>query len=422
MHRSFRALFVTVVCLALAAAATSAFAGPGDLDKTFSGDGVKTVDYSGASDTFYGVAVHGHQTVACGSSNQLPTLTAFTAGGGLDKSFSGDGMWRQDVLGHGNGFLEACRFLSGSRLVAVGGAYGADGHYRTIVTVRRPNGAPDKSFSGDGLAVFRFKGIDNSAAYDLAVQPDGKIVVAGEGYDSGVSPVAGFFEVARLRPNGALDKTFSGDGLAKVNFGPYDEGAWKVQLLHDGTIVVAGWLQNKAGTEWNSGVAELKPSGALDRSFSGDGKATLNFLKGADDYPLGLDVRSGGGVVLGLYRNNGPGSYPAAVAQLRPNGRIDGSFGGGDGLKTGLGPDLDVQDLLLAGGKIYLAGGTNGGSDPFVLRLTSNGNPDGTFGNHGQAHFGALSGYLFDIAVDAQGRVVGVGDSGSDGLVFRLHA
>jgi uncharacterized delta-60 repeat protein len=420
MRRSLRALIVTGLCLVLAAVSTAAFAGPGDLDKTFSGDGVKTVDYSGLSDTFYGVAIHGKAPIACGSSGQQATVTAFASGGGLNKNFSGDGMWRQDILGHGNSFLEACRFLPGGRLVAVGGAYGADGHYRTIVIVRRPNGAPDKSFSGDGLAVFRFAGIDNSAAYDLAVQPDGKIVVAGEGYDSGVSPQAGFFEVARLRANGALDKTFNGDGLAKVNFGPYDEGVWKVQLLHDGTIVVAGWMQNKAGTEWNSAVAELRSNGALDRSFSGDGKATFNFSKGADDYPLGLDVRSGGSIVLGLYRYNG--SYVAAVAQLRPNGRIDGSFGGGDGLKTGLGPDLDVQDLMVAGGKIVLAGGTNGGSSPFVLRLTSSGNPDGTFGHHGQAALGSVAGYLFDIAVDAQGRIVGVGSSVSDGLMFRLHA
>src|SRR6476469_4107403 len=92
MLRSFRALFVTGLCLALAAVTTAAFAGPGDLDKTFSGDGVKPVDYAGASDTLYGVAIRKNAPTACGSSNQQATLTAFTAGGGLDKSFSGDGM------------------------------------------------------------------------------------------------------------------------------------------------------------------------------------------------------------------------------------------------------------------------------------------------------------------------------------------
>jgi len=393
MRRSFRASIVMCLCLTLAAVTTLAFAGPGDLDKTFSGDGVKTVDYSGLGDTFYGVAIHGNAPTTCGTSSSQATLTAFTAGGGLNKNFSGDGMWRQDILGHGYSYLEACRFLHDGRLVAAGGATGADGNDRMIVVVRRPNGKPDTSFSGDGLAVFRFKGVDNSDAYDLAIQPDGKI-----------------------------DTTFSGDGLAKVDFNPYDEGAWKVVLLHDGTIVLAGWVWDNATSEWNTAVARLKPNGALDGSFSGNGKATFNFLKGGnDDYALGLDVRSDGSVVLGVYRNNG--AYPSAVAQLKPNGKPDGSFGGGDGLKTGLGTDLNLQDLMLVGGgKILIAGRSGGGSAPFLMRLKPSGALDGTFGTNGSADLSTVSGYLFDIALDAKGRIDGAGNAVSDGLLLRVHA
>jgi len=322
MRRSFRALIATGLCLAIAATASAAFAGPGDLDKTFSGDGFKVVDYAGGTDIFYGVAAHGNAPTTCGVGSNEATLTSFTAGGGFNKNFSGDGTWRQDVLGHGYSYLEACRFLKDGRLVAVGAAAGADGNDRMIVVVRRPNGKPDTSFSGDGLAVFRFAGIADSDAYDLAVQPDGKIVVAGEGYDGSTTPAKGFFEVARLRANGALDKTFSNDGLAKINFGPNDEGAWKVQLLHDGTIVLAGWIKNNAGTEYNTAVAELKPNGALDRSFSSDGMATYNFLKANDDYALGMDIGSGGAIVLGLYRYDG--SYRAAIAELKPGGKPAG--------------------------------------------------------------------------------------------------
>src|SRR3954447_3723052 len=419
MRRSFRALITTGLCLAIAATTSAALAGPGDLDKTFSGDGVKTVDYAGASDTLYGVALDRNAPTTCGASDQQATLTAFTAGGGLNKNFSGDGMWSQDVLGHGTSYLEACRFLPGGRLLAVGGAYGADGHYRTIVVVRRPNGKPDTSFSGDGLAVFRFAGIADSDAYDLAFQPDGKIVVVGEGYDGSTTPAKGFFEVARLRANGALDKTFSNDGLAKINFGPNDEGAWKVQLLHDGTIVLAGWIKNNAGTEYNTAVAELKPNGALDRSFSSDGMATYNFLQANDDYALGMDIGSGGAIVLGLHRYDG--SYRTAIAEWRPGGKPDGSFGGGDGLKPVSG-GLDLQDLMLVGGKIVIAGGANGSSGPSIMRLRANGEPDGTFGTHGAVDLSAITGYLFDIALDAKGRIDGAGDSVSDGLVLRVHA
>jgi len=420
MRRSFRALFVTGLCLALAAGTTVALAGPGNLDTTFSGDGMRTINYAGGSDSFYGIAVHGNAPATCGVASSEATLTAFTAGGGLNTNFSGDGMWRQNILGHGYSYLEACRFLKDGRLVAVGGASGADGNDRMIVVVRRRNGKPDKKFSGDGLAVFRFKGIANSDAYDLAIQPDGKIIVAGEGYDSSVSPAKGFFEIARLRANGALDKTFSGDGLANINYGPNDEGIWKVQLLHDGTIVVAGWIKNNADTEWNTAVAELKPNGALDQSFSGNGMATYNFLKAQDDYALGLDVRSGGAIVLGLYRYDG--SYRGAVAQLKSNGQPDGSFGGGDGLKP-VGNDVNPQDLMVVGGgKILIAGRTNSGNNPLLMRLKPGGDPDGTFGMHGKAGIGAITGYLFDVALDAKGRIDGAGNSVTDGLVLRVRA
>ncbi len=420
MRRSLRALIIAGICLAIAATATPAFAGPGDLDTSFSGDGARTVDYVGSSDLFYGVTVHGNAPTTCGVSSSQATLTAFTAGGAFNMHFSGDGKWRQDILGHGYSYLEACRFLPDGRLVAVGGAQGADGNDRMIVVVRRPNGKPDRSFSGDGLAVFRFSGIANSDAYDLAIQPDGKIVVAGEGYDGSVTPAKGFFEVARVRPNGALDKTFSGDGLARINFGANDEGVWKVQLLHDGTIVLGGWIRNAANTEWNTAVAALKSNGAPDNTFSGNGEATFNFLKGGDDYALGLDVRSGGALVLGLYGYSG-GVYRARIAQLRPNGRPDGSFGNG-GLKTGFAHDLNLQDLKLVGGKILVAGRTNGGNTPMIMRLRPGGAPDPTFGSHGIAGLGAVNGYLFDIARDAHGRIVGAGNANTDALILRVHA
>jgi uncharacterized delta-60 repeat protein len=420
MRRSFRASITVALCLAIAATATPAIAAPGDLDTTFSGDGVKTVDYGLGPDYFYGVAVDGNAPIACGNTSSRATLTAFKPRGGLDTTFSGDGMLRLDILGHGSSYFEACRTLPDGRVVAVGGAKGADGHDRMIVVVRRPNGKPDTNFSGDGLAVIRFSGIADSDAYDLAIQPDGKIVVAGEGFDNSFSPTKGFFEIARLRPNGALDKTFSGDGMAKVDFGPTDEGAWKVAIQHDGAITVAGWIRNKADTEWNTAVARLKASGAPDKTFSGDGRATFNLFKGNADYALGMDIRSGGAIVLGVYGNDG--AYKALVAQLTTHGKLNTSFGGGDGIDP-IAVEVNLQDLMLVGGKILVAGRTNTNANPIIVRLKSSGSPDDTFGSNGVAALGSVSGWLYDITTDRQGRIVGSGQTGpsGDGLVLRVH-
>ena len=86
--------------------------------------------------------------------------------------------------------------------------------------------------------------------------------------------------------------------------------------------------------------------------------------------------------MLGLYGYDG--AYRARIAQLRPNGQPDGSFGNG-GLKTGIAPDFNLQDLMMAGGKILVAGRTNGGNNPMIMRLRSGGAPDLTFGSHGVA-------------------------------------
>jgi uncharacterized delta-60 repeat protein len=422
MKRSNRPILALAACIFAAVMASPALAaGPGDLDTSFAGDGVRIVDYAGLSDTFYGVALHGNAPTACGVTEGRSTITVLTRGGHLDDTFSGDGMWRSDILGHGSSYLEACRYLPDGRLVGVGAAQvNNGGDDRMIVVVRRPNGMPDTHFSGDGLATIAFPGSPSAYAYDLAVQPDGKIVVAGETYDSSISPAPGWFAVARVNPNGALDKTFSGDGRAKFDYHVGDEGVWKVTVQDDGKILLAGWVRNKAGTEWNTGVARLKPNGAPDTNFSGDGRVEYNFLNGSDDYALGLDVRSDERIVLGEYAYGG-GAFRARIAQLRPNGGLDGTFGGGDGLLTGFESDLLLEDLTLVGGKIIVGGRTSGGV-PKILRLGSAGGPDSSFGTGGSADLTGVNGYVYDFAIDPKGRIVTAGSSLNDGLVFRVLA
>lgn len=407
-----------VICSLALAMALPAVAASGDLDTSFSGDGSKTVDYSGSVDTFNGVAVNGSASLACGESDSTQTdaiLAAFTPSGGLDTSFSGDGKWRSDLLGGGSSFLDACRFLPDGRVVAVGAARRSGGEDRLVVVVRRPNGRADQTFSGDGIAAVRFPDFPNSYGYDLAIQPDGKIVAVGETYDNSFSPPRGTLVAARLKPNGALDPTFSGDGRVTINWHGGDEGAWKVELLPDGRMVLAGWVRDVTDTEWNTAVARLMPDGSLDTTFSGDGKAELNLKTGDDDWAYGPGVRSDGKIVLGLHVESF-GQAPR-IARLKPGGGLDDSLSG-DGILTGFAPDLDLRDLTLVGGKILVGGHST--PYPILMRLGPGGALDTTFGTGGTADLTGVTGLLYDIAVDAQGRVLAVGGSSNDGQVFRV--
>ena len=112
----------------------------------------------------------------------------------------------------------------------------------------------DVSFSGDGKQTTDFGGADLASA--VAVQADGKLVVAGTS--------DGNFALARYGVDGALDPSFSGDGLVTTDIGGTDDGQGVV-IQPDGKIVVAG------GSEGNFALARYTTGGGLDPSFSGDG-------------------------------------------------------------------------------------------------------------------------------------------------------
>jgi uncharacterized delta-60 repeat protein len=90
----------------------------------------------------------------------------------------------------------------------------------------------DTSFDGNGKKAINFGGTD--AARVVLVQPNGRIVVAGGG------AAAGSFCVARLRTNGALDTTFGSGGKRVIDFGGDDESVYGAALQPDGKIVLAG--------------------------------------------------------------------------------------------------------------------------------------------------------------------------------------
>jgi uncharacterized delta-60 repeat protein len=100
------------------------------------------------------------------------------------------------------------------------------------VTRLMPNGSPDPTFDGDGTATIDFGSLADLAA-DAVLQPDGRIVVVGS------TQATGDIAVARLNPNGSPDTTFGGDGKATVDFAVAAFGN-AVALQPNGRIVVAG--------------------------------------------------------------------------------------------------------------------------------------------------------------------------------------
>ncbi|MGH2708705.1 MAG: delta-60 repeat domain-containing protein, partial [Actinomycetota bacterium] len=206
--------------------------------------------------------------------------------GDLDPSFDGDGMVTTTVGG-----AHAARSVAlqpDGKIVAAG--EGFNGIDRDFALARyNPDGALDTTFDGDGKLT-RSVGPDYDEARSLALQPDGKIVaagVAGNGADLD-------FALLRFRPDGALDTGFSRDGIVTTGFGAGHDVARSVALQPDGKIVAAGY--SAAGAPRDFALARYHPGGALDTGFSGDGRVTVNI--GDDDVAWGVVVQPGRKLVI----------------------------------------------------------------------------------------------------------------------------
>ena len=264
-------------------------------------------------------------------------------------------------------------------------------------------GALDRSFGGDGKVM-----IPQTAPYigELEVLPNGKILFVGVETGSGAD-----FEVVRLKPNGGLDDTFGGDGSIQTHFFA-DELANGLAVLPDGRFVVVGTVSDGVNTQ-DFALARYKPNGRLDKTFGGDGKVTTSFDVGAGEHnatAMSVVVQDNGKIVVAgtvTPAPSGPGDF--AVARYRPNGALDKSFSGDGKRAIDLGDEDSVVRVVLQGGAVVLVGSTkpNPETDWALVRLTPSGGFDDGFGDGGIRIVARPGGqFPSDAVVTSRGRIV----------------
>jgi uncharacterized delta-60 repeat protein len=415
----------------------AALAGPGDIDGSFGTGGRVTTDFGGAEDGAEGVLAQSNgKLVAVGESFSGSlrdtgdfAVARYLANGDPDLSFSGDGRRRTDFDGKEDEAAAVARDADGN-LVVVGSSETTGDSRRMAVVRYLPGGGLDPAFSGDGMVRTAFSGWADALADDVAVQPDGKIVVAGGAVFSLTEGKVSDIAVARFRPNGTLDPSFSGDGRATVDFSDSD-GTAAVAVLPSGKILVAG--QSSTPSEDGRFVAvRYLSDGRLDHTFGGDGKVVVNMVPDAFESLAGLGVRPDGRILLGGSADDAVSASSdsdLAVVLLNENGSLHLPFGGGDakvfrdfGSKESP-VDMTMQDdgkLLFAGTRLFPL------SDPIaiqVFRLNAGGAPDGTFGTGGKAEVefpDAVNAQA--LSVDRDGRAVPAGSTNGDFALTRLQA
>ena len=269
-------------------------------------------------------------------------------------------------------------------------------------------GTLDSTFGTGGRVTTFFggDGLNGDNAYSIAVQTNGKIVVAG--ITTNLDDTTDF-GLARYNSNGALDATFGTGGKVKTTFANFD-GARAVAIQSDGKIVAAGFAHLVNG-DFDFALARYNSNGTLDTTFGTGGKKTTAF--GAPSVAQGNAIaiqKDGKIVVSGLTIVNNIANF--AVARYNTNGTLDTTFGSGGKAVTDFGAhDRSFSVALQADGKI-VAGGMRG-NDFALARYNANGTLDGTFGSGGKVitDFGGPNEIALGVAIRLDGKIVAVGST-----------
>lgn len=297
-------------------------------------------------------------------------------------------------------------------------------------------GSLDTCFgSGGKVTVSLNSGTGSNSAMDVAIQTDGKIVIAATS-NSPSNTTSRDFYVLRYNSDGLIDSTFGTGGVARIAFTKLsdDENPQTLAIQSDGKIIVAGYAPVKGNT-YGFAVARLNSNGSLDTSFGSGGKFLFNFQNNVSALARGVTIQANGYIVLS---GNSEASF--ALARLTPNGAFDPGFNGTGKVTVsvanstdGLGGAYDVTtQTVIVGGvpqeKIVAAGIRPRlaivDRDIAVLRFNPNGSLDTGFGSGGKVftNFTGYSDQAKAVAIDANNNIVVAGHTLTDSTNGQMFA
>ena len=330
----------------------------GSLDIVFGDDGTAVADFGGI-DTVYAAALQsdGKILVAGTTDNEGMAIARFLPGGALDASFDpggADGDGKKVFGSREQAQISGIVVQPDGRIVVVS-SHTVNNNPDFAVTRLKPDGSSDGTSFTD--ADFGAQDTPNT----VALQPNGKIVVAGATW----IPTSPRMAVARYDDDGTLDETFGGTG--KVSFGAGSEVAAKaVRVRPDGKIVVAGY----GGALYDVVVVQLNPDGTFDTTFASGGTSEIAFGLFGLEAAYAAALQPDGRIVVAGAVAVSVVDVDFAVARLQPGGALDPTFSADGRTTVGFGAgDFANAVAVQADGRIVVAGATQPANDIAVVRL-----------------------------------------------------
>ena len=285
----------------------------------------------------------------------------------------------------------------------------------------------DTTFNRSGKFVASM-GTSSARCNAIALQPDGKIVVAGNANQSSSEVIA----VARVSKAGVLDSAFGVSGKVLTNLGPSYHDTRGVAVQPDGKILVAGTFG-----DWNTAqgfIVRYNTDGTLDTSFNGSG-ILLTSINGKPCFFNCIALQSDGKILVAGFATDDTTVYHGlAICRYHQDGSPDLDFNGtGNFIRDFYGWGAEAQAIVVhKNGAILVAGRVDKdiGTDFVLLRVTTGGLLDLGFNNKGYVIRSITPGNIYEeataLTLQADGRILVAGYTYPSGMqmfqLLRYHA
>jgi len=367
--------------LALLIFTTTAFYSQnGTLDNTFNGIGSVSTSFGANDSSIHSMALQpdGKIVVAGtvfnhGNYSQFGIIR-FNSNGSPDTTFGTSGIAVSNVPGKIS--LNSVALQSTGKILAEGSVFNSYNDEQFVLTRFNSNGSMDTAFGTGGVVITNSMKINA-----MLVQSDDKIIVAGYTYDL----VNRDFLLIRYNPDGSLDATYGINGIVTTNLGIMDFG-YDIAFQPDGKIVLAGSTQNNHGTRFSDfAILRYDNVGNLDTTFGAAGVVIID-IDDLDEAKA-VQVQTNGKIVVAGWTFNATSEISSfKLIRLLPDGSLDSGFGisGKADIPIQISEHQQIINIQ-ADGKIVIAGTYPVGKkdDSALVRYLTDGTIDPAFGVNG---------------------------------------
>ncbi|WP_309640138.1 T9SS type A sorting domain-containing protein [Flavobacterium sp.] len=400
---------------------TVAFPQSGELDLNFGVSGF-LITQNEDLDTGHSLTVMPNDQIVMVGGYDNFTAIKLMADGTYDNTFGTQGQLLVNFAGYNAAGKEVVVQPDGKIIIA-GDVFTPGGIYFFGVVRLNPDGNLDNSFNGTGKLVFDFDE-DMNYLSGVALQPDGKIVVTGQaGTYSSADYVA-----ARINADGTLDNSFGINGKQRINVQGDDRGTC-MALQPDGKILIGGFSYPVASSNCWFAAVRLTTDGQLDTTFSTDGKAVAKVASSyGNDTVYDMTLQPDGKILMAADSYIGA-SQDVGIVRFTTNGDLDNTFSGDGRFSINMVGTSDYCNAIVVqpDGNILVAGSyyTTPERNMFVIRLTPGGELDITFNSDGKANFvvpedNGVS--VYDMKLQSTGQILVSGYALNDFMIARIFS